>query len=143
MLENLRAVIEEIGGRLTDVVKMTVYITDMADHEQVNETYGEFFDDNPPARVCIEARRLPDDVSVEIDAIVYIGLVFSAGNELVDGLVDSLRLFFDCFGDDIEGRFRQIAREYKWRKQAENVPVSASRPDENAVFVTVLLDALD
>lgn len=70
VIENLQAVVEEAGGSLADVVKTTVYVTDMADYDRVNETYGEYFDEDPPARVCIEAARLPDDVSVEIDAIV-------------------------------------------------------------------------
>nr|WP_264822419.1 Rid family detoxifying hydrolase [Halocatena marina] len=72
VIENLQAVVEEAGGSLADVVKTTVYVTDMADYDQVNETYGEYFDEDPPARVCIEAARLPDNVSVEIDAIVAI-----------------------------------------------------------------------
>ncbi|WP_436348176.1 Rid family detoxifying hydrolase [Natronorubrum sp. FCH18a] len=69
VMENLRAVVEEAGGTLDDVVKVTVYVDDLDDYDAVNAAYAEHFGDVPPARVCIEAARLPDDVDVEIDAI--------------------------------------------------------------------------
>lgn len=71
VVANLAAVVEEAGGTLEDVVKVTVYLADLADYDAVNEAYGKHFDE-PPARVCIEAARLPGDVAVEIDAIARI-----------------------------------------------------------------------
>ncbi|WP_254761770.1 Rid family detoxifying hydrolase [Natrinema marinum] len=74
VLDNIAAVVEEAGGDgLADVVKVTVYLTDLEDYERVNAAYDARFDDEPPARVCVEVARLPEDVRVEMDAIAYLG----------------------------------------------------------------------
>lgn len=73
VLDNVAATVEEAGGSLDDVVKVTVYLTDLDDYDRVNEAYGEQFDEDPPARVCVEVSRLPDDVRVEMDAVAYLG----------------------------------------------------------------------
>ncbi|ELY51648.1 Rid family detoxifying hydrolase [Natronolimnohabitans innermongolicus] len=74
VLENIEAVVDEAGGDgLEDVVKVTVYLTDLEDYERVNEAYGERFGAEPPARVCVEVSRLPEDVRVELDAVAYLG----------------------------------------------------------------------
>ena len=74
VLENIAAVVSEAGGDgLADVVKVTVYLTDLEDYERVNEAYGEKFGEAPPARVCVEVSRLPEDVRVEMDATAYLG----------------------------------------------------------------------
>ncbi len=72
-LQNLTAVLEEAGSSLARALRMTVYLKDMNDFAAVNEVYGTFFDAEPPARVCIEASRLPKDVAVEIDCIALVG----------------------------------------------------------------------
>ncbi|WP_247002245.1 Rid family detoxifying hydrolase [Halosolutus gelatinilyticus] len=70
VLDNVAAVVDEAGGDgLDDVVKVTVYLTDLEDYEHVNEAYGARFGEDPPARVCVEVSRLPEDVRVEMDAI--------------------------------------------------------------------------
>ena len=69
VLENLKAVLEEADASLAQVVKTTVYLKDMGDFAEVNETYGLYFTGNPPARACIEVSALPKGVNVEIDAI--------------------------------------------------------------------------
>ena len=69
MLENLKAVLEEGGVSLDQVIKTTVYLKDMADFAEFNEVYGEYFPENPPARACVEVSALPKGVSVEIEAI--------------------------------------------------------------------------
>ncbi|WP_408957436.1 Rid family detoxifying hydrolase [Natrinema sp. 74] len=70
VLENIAAVVDEAGGDgLADVVKVTVYLTDLEDYERINEAYGSRFGEVPPARVCVEVSRLPEDVRVEMDAI--------------------------------------------------------------------------
>lgn len=69
VLENVAGVVEEAGGSLDDIVKVTVYLTDLDDYDRVNETYGATFDGDPPARVCVEVSQLPGDVPVEMDAI--------------------------------------------------------------------------
>ncbi|WP_226003967.1 Rid family detoxifying hydrolase [Natrinema salinisoli] len=74
VLDNIAAVVDEAGGDgLADVVKVTVYLTDLEDYERVNEAYGARFGADPPARVCVEVSRLPEDVRVELDATAYLG----------------------------------------------------------------------
>ncbi|WP_049972299.1 Rid family detoxifying hydrolase [Haladaptatus cibarius] len=74
VLDNVAAVVSEAGGDgLADVVKATVYLTDLDDYDEVNEAYGARFSENPPARVCVEVARLPGDVRIEMDAIAYLG----------------------------------------------------------------------
>ncbi|ORU00367.1 Endoribonuclease L-PSP [Anaerovibrio sp. JC8] len=69
VLENLKAIVTAAGYSLSDVVKTTVYITNMGDFGKVNEIYGKYFTENCPARVCVEVSKLPKDVLVEIDVI--------------------------------------------------------------------------
>jgi 2-iminobutanoate/2-iminopropanoate deaminase len=73
ILETVAAVVDEAGGNgLADVVKVTVYLTDLADYDRVNDAYNATFEAAGgvlPARVCVEVSRLPEDVRVEMDAI--------------------------------------------------------------------------
>lgn len=74
VLDNIAAVVTEAGGEgLSDVVKVTVYLTDLDDYERVNEAYGARFGGGPPARVCVEVSRLPGGVRVEMDAVASLG----------------------------------------------------------------------
>jgi 2-iminobutanoate/2-iminopropanoate deaminase len=69
-LENLSAVCEAAGAALADAVRCTIYLADIGDFARVNEAYGEFFADDPPARVAVGVAALPRGADVEIDAIV-------------------------------------------------------------------------
>jgi 2-iminobutanoate/2-iminopropanoate deaminase len=69
VLENLKAVLESCGSSLAQVVKTTVYLTDMREFAAMNEVYARYFVEEPPARATVEAARLPRDVRVEIDCI--------------------------------------------------------------------------
>ena len=70
-IENLSAVCAAAGASLSQAVRCTVYLADMADFARVNEVYAEFFEgDDPPARVAIAAAGLPKGAEVEVDAIV-------------------------------------------------------------------------
>ena len=69
VMANLEAVLEAAGLEFTHVLRTTIFLADMDDFSAVNEIYGGFFDDNPPARACVEVSRLPKDVLVEIDMI--------------------------------------------------------------------------
>lgn len=69
VLENLKAILEAAGSSLESVVKTTVYITNMGDFVKVNGIYGQYFQENPPARVCVEVSKLPKGALVEIDVI--------------------------------------------------------------------------
>ena len=72
VLENLQAVLEACGSSLDKVLKTTVFIQDMREFAKMNEVYGKYFSENPPARSTVEAARLPRDVRVEIDAIAIV-----------------------------------------------------------------------
>lgn len=72
VLENLQAILQEAGCGLDQVVKVTVFLQDMADFQQVNEVYGEFFQQNPPARACIQVAGLPKGASVEMEAMALL-----------------------------------------------------------------------
>lgn len=69
VLENLSAVLAEAGFALADVVRTTVYMTDMEDYARINTIYGEYFTDNPPARAAVQVANLPKYVRVEISCI--------------------------------------------------------------------------
>ena len=72
VLNNLKAVLEAAGSSLDRVVKTTVFVSDLNDFASMNEAYGRFFGENPPARSTVEVSRLPRDVRVEIDAIALL-----------------------------------------------------------------------
>lgn len=69
VMNNLKAVLEAAGTSLDRVVRTTVYLVDLNDFTEMNETYGRFFSEKPPARTTVEVSRLPRDVRVEIDVI--------------------------------------------------------------------------
>ena len=69
VLENLKAILTAAGSSMEAVVKTTVYITNMDDFAKVNGIYGQYFQENPPARVCVEVSKLPKGALVEIDVI--------------------------------------------------------------------------
>ena len=69
VLRNLTAVFEAAGLSLNQVVKTTVFLLDMNDFAAMNEVYGRFFGQQPPARATVQAARLPRDARVEIEAI--------------------------------------------------------------------------
>lgn len=69
VLENLGAVLAAGGAGFGNVVRTTIFLASMDDFAAVNAVYGERFPSDPPARVTVEAARLPRDAKVEIDAI--------------------------------------------------------------------------
>lgn len=73
-LDNIRLLIEEAGGTMRDVVKCTVYVTDRANWEPMNEVYFASFVEDPPHRVsCIVSGLGSPDCLVEIDATAFLG----------------------------------------------------------------------
>jgi reactive intermediate/imine deaminase len=72
VFENLKAVATAAGGSFADVVKLTIYVTDLANFPQVNEVMPRFFDEPFPARAVVGAAQLPLGVPVEIEAILEI-----------------------------------------------------------------------
>jgi len=73
VLRNLSKVLEAAGSSLAHVVKTTVFLADMNDFAAMNETYAEFFSQEPPARSTVQAARLPRDARVEIDVVALAG----------------------------------------------------------------------
>ena len=69
VLKNLKAVFAAAGADLDQIVKTTVFLVDMNDFAAMNEVYGKYFGQNPPARATVQAARLPRDAKVEIEAI--------------------------------------------------------------------------
>jgi 2-iminobutanoate/2-iminopropanoate deaminase len=69
---NLKAVLQEAGGTLSDVVKATVFIADMNDFPVINEIYAEYFGDHKPARSTVQVARLPKDVGIEIELVAVL-----------------------------------------------------------------------
>ena len=69
-LNNLKAIVEQAGGTLADVVKTTVFLKDMGDFAEMNAVYQTFFQSDCPARSAVQVAKLPKDVMVEIEAIV-------------------------------------------------------------------------
>jgi 2-iminobutanoate/2-iminopropanoate deaminase len=69
VLENLRAVLGAAGATFDDVVKTTIYLTDMGDFAAVNKVYAGYFGATPPARSTIQVAALPLGASVEIDLV--------------------------------------------------------------------------
>lgn len=71
-LENVAAILEAAGTALDDVVKATVFLTDMDNYDGVNEVYAEFMTDPFPARSAVEVADLPVEIEVEIEVIASV-----------------------------------------------------------------------
>ena len=72
VMRNVSAILEAAGAGLQHVVKTTVFLADMDDFTPMNEVYGRYFGENPPARATVQAARLPRDARVEIEAIAIL-----------------------------------------------------------------------
>ncbi|MFC4358028.1 Rid family detoxifying hydrolase [Halobium salinum] len=71
-LDNVMAILEEAGASADDVLKMSVFMDDIADFDEMNETYEGYFGEEPPARSAVEVGALPKGVGVEIEAIASV-----------------------------------------------------------------------
>ena len=69
VLESLKGIIEAAGGSLRQIVKTTVFLTDMSRFQEMNEIYKTYFPEEPPARTCIGVKELPRKSQIEIEAI--------------------------------------------------------------------------
>ncbi len=68
-MENVKAILEAAGTSLENVVKTSIFLKDLNDFAVVNEIYGTYFSENPPARSCVQVAKLPKDAVIEIEAI--------------------------------------------------------------------------
>ena len=74
VLKNLVAVVEAAGGKSSNVVRTTIYLTDLNDFAKVNSIYAETFNQKvSPARACVEVSNLPKGGKIEIDCIAWLG----------------------------------------------------------------------
>ncbi len=74
VMDNLRSVLEADGLSFDNVVKTTIFLTDMENFASVNEVYASYFSDYKPARACVAVKSLPKGVDVEIEAIAALNL---------------------------------------------------------------------
>lgn len=72
VFENLKAVAEAAGGSLADIVKVNVFLTDLANFARVNETMARYFSEPFPARAAVGVKELPRGALVEADAVMFI-----------------------------------------------------------------------
>lgn len=70
-LKNVAAILAEAGVTFDNVVKTTVFITDMGDFAKINEIYAKYFKKILPARSCVAVKELPKGVSIEVEVIAY------------------------------------------------------------------------
>jgi reactive intermediate/imine deaminase len=72
-LDNVTAVLAEAGASMEDALKITVFLDDIEDFEEMNEAYAGYFPSEPPARSAVEVGALPKGVGVEIEAVAVVG----------------------------------------------------------------------
>lgn len=72
-LDNVKAILEAAGTSMANIVKTTVFLTDMNDFAAVNEVYATYFESAPPARSCVAVAALPKGAKVEIEAVAVNG----------------------------------------------------------------------
>ena len=71
VLENLKAILDDQGLKLSNVVKSTVFLTNLADFAAMNEVYAKYFTENFPARSTVQVAALPKGANVEIEIIAH------------------------------------------------------------------------
>ncbi len=71
VLKNIHAILENAGYTFNDVVKATIFLSDMSHFATVNEIYAQYFSENQPARECVAVKTLPRNVNVEISVIAW------------------------------------------------------------------------
>ena len=70
VFENIKTVLEELNASMADILKTTVFLTDLGDFSAVNEIYAEWFGPDYPARSCVQVSALPAGARIEVEAIV-------------------------------------------------------------------------
>jgi 2-iminobutanoate/2-iminopropanoate deaminase len=71
-LENIKAILEAAGAGMEELVKVTVFVTDMKDFSAINEVYQGYFNEDPPARSFVEVAALPKGARIEIEGIAVL-----------------------------------------------------------------------
>lgn len=73
ILSNIKGILESFDLSLENIVKTTIFLTDLSEFSNLNAVYGRYFPEKPPARSCVEVSLLPKGALVEIEAIVDCG----------------------------------------------------------------------
>ena len=71
-LENVKAILEEAGSSLDKVLKASIFLADFADFPAMNEVYGRYMGDTPPARATVQVAGLPSGVRIEIEVLAHL-----------------------------------------------------------------------
>jgi 2-iminobutanoate/2-iminopropanoate deaminase len=69
VLENMKRLLESVGSSLAKVVKVTIFMRDMADFQRLNAVYARYFPENPPARTCVAVKEVPGNFQLKVEAI--------------------------------------------------------------------------
>ncbi|HNW99118.1 MAG TPA: RidA family protein [Bacteroidales bacterium] len=69
VMTNIGAILKEAGMDFSNVVKASIFLSDLSNFEKVNETYAKYFSENPPARECVQVAKLPKNTDIEISVI--------------------------------------------------------------------------
>mgnify|MGYP006425827997 FL=1 len=71
VLKNIESILKADGLDLNNIIKTTVYLTDLSEFTRMNQVYEKFFSETKPARACVQVAALPKGAKVEIDAIAH------------------------------------------------------------------------
>ena len=71
VLKNIEAILKADGLSLNNIIKTTVYLTDLSEFARMNQVYEKFFADTKPARACVQVAALPKGAKIEIDAVAH------------------------------------------------------------------------
>jgi aminoacrylate peracid reductase len=72
VINTIKTIVEEAGGTLRDIAFNSIFLRNLEDYAGMNEVYGEYFDESPPARYCIRADLVPPNCLIEIASIAHI-----------------------------------------------------------------------
>jgi len=72
VMSNIQAILQSGGTNFSQVVKCSIFVKDLNDFSKINQVYGDYFPQQPPARETVEVNRLPKDVNVEISCIAIV-----------------------------------------------------------------------
>ena len=73
VMQNIGAILEEAGYAYSDVIKSTIFLSDIKNFQAMNEVYGKYYTENPPARSAYEVANLPNGAKIEIETIAIKG----------------------------------------------------------------------
>ncbi len=69
ILENMKRLLESVGSSMARVVKVTIFMKDMADFQRMNAVYARYFPEDPPARTCVAVKEVPGNFQLKVEAI--------------------------------------------------------------------------